>query len=83
MLEILSDGGRFKQALADRDAEELLDRILEERQSGLMRMSRHVASLEELMLQHPNYIDGHSHLGFACLNRVGQSKRWQHARAGS
>lgn len=74
MLEILSDGGRFKQASSDRDAEELLDTILENRHSGRMRMSQYVGSLEELILRHPNFIDGHSHLGFALLKH-GKAKQ--------
>lgn len=74
MLEILSDGGRFKQTSSDRDAEELLDTTLENRHSGRMGMNQYVGSLEELILRHPNFIDGHSHLGFALLKH-GKAKQ--------
>lgn len=69
MFEITEDGGRFTRAKADDDGEAILDALLDQRESGKIRINRYVADLNDLMERYPGFIDGHAHLGFALLNQ--------------
>ncbi|WP_201768084.1 tetratricopeptide repeat protein [Asticcacaulis benevestitus] len=70
---IETDGGMFRYDDGIAAAVEALDRAIEDRESGGLSLTRYIAVLKDIIADHPDYIDGYAHLGFA-LKEQGKPK---------
>jgi tetratricopeptide (TPR) repeat protein len=66
--------GCFDETDADRAAVERFDELLERRDGGELTETAYKSALADLIAEHPGFIDGHAHLGFA-LREEGKTKR--------
>lgn len=65
--EVYDHGGEFQHG-ADYDVVvEALDKALEQRDSGRITWAKYLKVLKTLVVDHPDFIDGHAHLGHALM----------------
>lgn len=65
----LEDGARFRHGAGEREADDELDNLLDQRNSGSLSQKRYLLALGALLERSPNFVDGHAHLGFAMLEQ--------------
>lgn len=66
-LEIFDDGSIFRH---DEDYDGIvaeLDDVLEQREAGIVTPARYLKTLKALVERYPDFIDGHTHLGYALM----------------
>lgn len=68
-LEITGDAGIFRHGDAYDIATDELDAALDSRESGSVTEAKYLAVLKSIVERHPNFIDGHAHLGYALLEQ--------------
>lgn len=66
-LEIFDDGGVFRYDDGYEQIVEELDDALEQRDGGTLAPAKYVKTLKALVDRHPQFIDGHAHLGYALM----------------
>ncbi len=68
-LEISEDGAVFRYPESYDDITRELDDLLDESDAGQIDPARYLAELRDLVARHPEFIDGHAHLGIALSER--------------
>ncbi|WP_210317432.1 hypothetical protein [Oryzicola mucosus] len=66
-LEIFDDGGVLRYDDGYEQIVEELDDALEQRDGGTLAPAKYVKTLKALVDRHPQFIDGHAHLGYALM----------------
>lgn len=69
ILELEEDGARFRHGADEREADDQLDTLLDQRDGGSLSQKRFQSALAALVEQFPNFIDGHAHFGFVMLEQ--------------
>ena len=73
-LEIREDGAVFRYPESYDDVVRELDDLLDRSDAGRIDPARYLAGLRDLVTRHPEFIDGHAHLGGA-LSEQGEPER--------
>ncbi len=68
-LEVWEDGAVFRYPERHDDAVQELDDLLDRDDAGQLSPSQYLTKLRDLVARHPEFIDGHAHLGSALYNQ--------------
>ena len=73
-LEIRDDGAAFRHPESHDEAARELDDLLDGSDAGRAAPARYLAELRDIVARHPEFVDGHAHLGIAMSER-GETER--------
>ena len=69
VIEVNDDGAVFRHPSGYADVVDEFDDLLDRRETGRLDEDRYLRALEELVVQHPWFIDGHAHIGNSLFDR--------------
>ncbi len=69
VLQLTEDGGIFRYGDAHDQAVVELDDALDRHEGGNLATTKFLAALRDIVERHPDFIDGHAHLGYALMDQ--------------